>query len=46
MSVVVNSHSPVLVFKVPPEHTSVVGPGETHAYSMAQFESDDTKAVN
>ena len=46
MSIEVNCHNPVLVFKVPPSHTSVVGPGVAHTYSMTQFESDATNAVN
>ena len=46
MSVEENSHSPVLVSNVPPEHISGPDTGGTHAYSMMQLGLEAVKATN
>ena len=46
VSVEENSHSPVLVSNVPPEHMSGPDTGGTHAYSIMQFGFETVKVVN
>ena len=40
LSVVVNTNSPVLAFRVPIAHKSMPDAGDTQAYSIVQLESE------